>query len=90
MKRIHIRFGQRRTTISIDDYLFDILAIKINAETGDEHSTIKEWLQTRLVDQLGESSGRNNATYYARKIIITEIMDKELSTLYMDKIISST
>lgn len=88
MKRIHIKFGKRRTTISIDDYLFDILAIKLNAECGNEHSNIKNWLQKKLIDQLGESSGKNNATYYARKLIIMEIMDKELSTLYVDKIVS--
>lgn len=74
-------FGGKRTTISVDIILSELLAIKLGCipDDDDAHGTVREWLQETLVAHLGDDDARKSASQFARKYLIEEITDKSLS-----------
>lgn len=83
-KRFHVIVkkgrGTRRTTISIEDYIADYMAIKLGhaPDTPEAHSAVREWIQAEQDEQ--------NASYSVANIIkghmFEEIVDKNLSKKY--------
>ncbi len=90
-KRFHIWFGKKRTTISVDSILFELLAIKLKYRPDDEyaHSAVREWLQDTVTSNLGDQPGRKNATQWTRRYLIEAIADKQLGRKWNDWIIEN-
>ena len=84
--RFHIKFGSQRTTITVDNLLFEMMALRLRVQPDDEyaHSTVQEWLQDTMVSKLGDQPGRKNASQWARRYLIEEIADKRLHTRWVD------
>lgn len=80
-KRFHIWFGDSRTTITVDEILFELMAVKLKYAPDDEsaHSAVREWLQDKIISSLGEQPGNLGVSQYARRYLIDEIADKRLS-----------
>ncbi len=80
--KYHIVFDDKRTTISVDTILSELLAIKLGyaPDDDDAHSAVREWLQETLVSHLGDDSGPKSASQFARKYLIEQIADKKLSS----------
>ena len=77
---MHIRFGDKRTSITVDDVLFDLLALKLKVQPDDPEAfgRVREWLQVKLVEELGESPERKNASQWARRLIVLAVADRRL------------
>lgn len=86
-RRFHIMVkngrGTRRTTVSLEPYLADLMAIKLGHEprTLEAHAAVREWIQAEQDEQ--------NASYPCTNIIknhlVFEIADKSLSKKYWQK-----
>ncbi len=85
-ERFHILFGKKRTTISVDSILSEMMAIKLGVEPESEkaHQLLRKWLQEKLPENLGTNKGRKNASQWARRHMIEEIADKKLSERWVD------
>ena len=88
LDRYHITFAKQRTTISLDTFLSDLLAIKLKTEprTPEAHQAVREWLQEVLIERLGEKqkNQRIRASQWARHYVTLELMDKKLSKRYWE------
>jgi len=85
--RYHLDLGHKRTTISLDETVADLLAFKLCGSPGDEdaHSTVRNWLQ-EYVDQ-HKYKGRYNLSDLSaalREYAILFLVDKRLSTKFWD------
>lgn len=83
--RYHIRFAGRRTTITLDKILSELLGAELGVALGEKtyHSTVQQWLQATLNDKLGHNvPGGNSISQYARQYAIEAIAKREL----MDKV----
>lgn len=75
--------GTRRTTVSLEPYLADLLAIKLGEEprTLEAHAAVRAWIQAEQDEQ--------NASYLCTNIIkehlVLQIADKHLSKKYWKK-----
>lgn len=79
--RYHIRFRGRRTTVTLDKILSELIAMSfgLTPDRADYHSTVQQWLQATLTDKLGENvPGGSHISQYARKYAIEEIARREL------------
>lgn len=79
--RYHITFGEKRTTITVDTILSEMMAIYLQQTPGTEaaHRAVRLWLQDTLVSRLGEYEGRNDASQFARRYLIEAIADNKIS-----------
>ena len=79
--RYHIRFQGRRTTVTLDKILSELIAISygLTPDRTDYHSTVQQWLQATLTNKLGENvPGGSSISQYARKYAIEEIARRDL------------
>lgn len=55
--RYHIRFKGRRTTVTLDKILSNLIAAEFGVmpDRTDYHSTVQQWLQATLTDKLGQN-----------------------------------
>jgi hypothetical protein len=86
-KRVHLFRDKRhtkRTTISLEKYLYEVLAIHLGCapDDGETLSTVTEWLQNKLFEDYDKDRAR--VSQFLKKRIIFEIMDKKLSERYLD------
>ena len=83
--RYHITFKDKRTTISVDKILSDMMAVKLKRtpETEEAHTAVREWLQETLINHLGDQSG-GRPSRFAQIYLIKEIADKRLLNKYED------
>ena len=81
LEKYHITFGEKRTTISVDTILSQLMAIKLGKipATLEAHGAVREWLQERLVFELGDDEVRKDASQWARRYLIESIVDKKIS-----------
>ena len=80
--RMHIQLGEQRTTISVDDLLVGLLALKLGSQPDDVR-VVREWLQARLPDKIGIDKGiGKKASQHARVMMIEEVADIKLSSAY--------
>ncbi|HEY8272422.1 MAG TPA: hypothetical protein VIG33_16135 [Pseudobdellovibrionaceae bacterium] len=82
----HINFGKKRTTLTVDSILSELMAIKLGVEPGSEdaHSAVRQWLQKTVPEKLGTGRGRKNASQWTRRYLIEEIADRKISTAWTD------
>lgn len=72
-QRYHIRFHQRRTTVTVDRIISELLAVKLGVLPDDPeaHSLVRSWLEETLHDKLGENvPGGNRVSQYARQYAV--------------------
>lgn len=88
--RIHIQFGDGRTTISLDRMLFQLMAIKLGHAPDDAGAlpAVRAWLQERLPHKVGDTGRFKHASRGARTLILEAIADKELSSRLDDWIVA--
>mgnify|MGYP005847218845 CR=1 FL=1 len=80
--RMHIQIGEQRTTISVDDLLVGLLAIKLGKDPSDTR-VVREWLQEHLPAKIGTDRGiGKRASQHARILLIEAVADKDLSVAY--------
>lgn len=86
--RYHVQLGTKRTTITLDTVLSDLLAIKLGYRPDDAqaHAAVREWLQQQL-DEAGDPN-RIRTSQWLQEQVILAIADKKLSTKYDDYILS--
>jgi hypothetical protein len=88
LDRYHITFSKQRTTISLDTFLSDMLALKLKVEprTPEAHQAVREWLQEVIVERLGDKpkNQRISASQWARFYVTMDLMDNKLSKRYWD------
>ncbi len=90
MNRYHIQFADHRTTVSVDKMLSAMLAIKLGhePETPEGNRAVREWLQARLPDKVGNDKGIGKRTsQHAQALIVEAIADKKLSRAYDDWVV---
>lgn len=84
MKRYHLTLGQKRTTVSLDTMLSDLLAIRLGAfpQSPHAHGAVRAWLQQRL-DQANDP-GRLRVSQWLRDQAVLFLLDNNLSNTYLD------
>lgn len=80
--RIHIQFGDGRTTISLDRMLFQLMALKLGHSPDEAVAlpAVRAWLQERLPTKVGETGRHKQASRGARTLILEAVVDKDLSS----------
>ena len=79
--RYHIDFNNRRTTITVDSIISELLAVNFGLLPDDPaaHATVRNWLEKTLHDKLGENvPGGNRISQYARVYAVEELAKKRL------------
>jgi len=79
--RYHIHFKGRRTTITVDSIISQLLAVKLGLlpDAPEAHTVVRDWLEATLHDKLGENvPGGNRISQYARVYAIEALADKKL------------
>jgi len=85
--RLHIKLGDSRTTISADEMLCVMLALKLGHDP-DNQQAVREWLQERLPDKVGTDKGiGKKVSQAARELMIEAIADTKISRAYDDWVI---
>lgn len=87
--RYHMQLANRRTTVSMDSILSDLLAIKLKVEPGtaEAHTAVRELLESFIDD--GDRKRDVLLTRYVKDQAILYLVDKNLSTRYIDFYLSS-
>ena len=83
--KFHITYTDRRTTISVDTILSELMAIRLKQTPGtaEAHNAVRGWLQSTLIERLGEYSG-GRSSQFAREYLILAIADKRLVDTWRD------
>lgn len=79
--RYHIQLATRRTTISMDTVLSELLAIRLGVTPNSKaaHKKIREWLETTIHDKLGDNPpGHSQVSQWARRSAIEAIAEGKL------------
>ena len=84
--KYHISYADKRTTITVDTILSEMLAIKLKQipETDEAHSAVRGWLQDTLIENMGDQSAPGMASHFAKRYIIEFIADKRLVERWHD------
>jgi hypothetical protein len=85
--RYHIQFQGRRTTITVDRIISELLAVKLGVLPDDPqaHARVREWLEATLHDKLGENvPGGNRISQDARQYAIEALADPDLMSRVWD------
>lgn len=85
--RYHIHFGNRRTTITVDRVVSELLAVKLGVlpDASEAHSLVRQWFENTLHDKLGENvPGGNRISQDARQYAIEALADKKLINAVWD------
>ena len=86
-QRYHIHFQNRRTTITVDSIISELLAVKLGTLPNDPeaHSLIRRWFETTLREKLGDQvPGGNRISQYARQYVVEVLADKQLMNKVSD------
>ena len=91
--RYHIQLKSRRTTITLDTVLSELLAVKLGLSPADDkaHSAVRDWLQEMIVQKMGETMpGNSRLSQWTRQYAIEAIADPKLmnkvTSYWFDKI----
>ncbi len=90
-KAYHVTLGDRRTTVSMDNILSDLLALKLGVEPDapEAQGAVRGWLQAQL--DTSDDPGRIRVSQWLRRQAIEAVIDGKLASAYaahMDRIIS--
>ncbi len=86
--RYHVQLGTKRTTVTLDRILSELLAIKLGYKPDDAqtHTAVREWLQQQL-DDAGDPNRIRTSQWLQEQAIIA-IADKKISSKHDDWILS--
>jgi len=79
--RYHIQFQNRRTTLTLDTILSELLAIMhgVAPHTEEAHGVVRQWLQATLTEKLGANTPSGNSiSQYARRYATEAIASPDL------------
>lgn len=78
----HVVHGTRRTTVSLDKCLSNLLSLKLGHDprTEDAHSAVRDYLQETL-DHTPDP-GRTSVSQWLRQEILLELVEKKLAAKY--------
>ncbi len=78
--RVHIRLGSKRTTVTVDRVLFELMAINLGAlpDEPEAHGLVRDWLQDTIISRLGDENVRKSASQWARIYLIEAIAKTRL------------
>ncbi len=84
MTRYHVTLAQKRTTVSLDNLLSNLLAIHLGSlpQSPQAHRTVRAWLQDRL-DQANDP-GRILVSQWLRDQALLVLVDQPLANAYLD------
>jgi len=84
MQRYHIYLGAKRTTVTLDDTLAHMLAIRLGETplTPEAHTAVRTWLQEQLDE--GNDPGRAYVSRWLQQEVLLFIVDKKLSNKYLE------
>ena len=87
---IHVRFGEQRSTVSVDTVLFELLALQLGHQPDDAGAlpAVRAWLQERLPAKVGTTGRYKRASQGARVLLVEAIADKMLSQQRDDWIVA--
>src|SRR5512147_2160956 len=78
----HVTLGKRRTTVSLDNILSVVLALKFGTEPGTEeaHAAVRRYLQDKLDG--GNDLKRYYVSQWLREQALFELMDPKVTKMY--------
>lgn len=81
--RYHVTKGQTRTTVSLDNTLSGLLAIRLGEtpNTSAAHAAVRAWLQSRLDE--AQNPGRIKVSQWLAGEAMLFVADKNLSEKYL-------
>jgi hypothetical protein len=84
MMRYHLTLGDKRTTVSLDTLLADLLALRLGAcpQSPQARRTVRAWLQQQL-DQTYDP-GRVRVSRWLTHEALLFLVDEQLSETYLD------
>ncbi len=84
MKRYHLRLGSKRTTVSLDNMVSDLLAIRLGSvpQSPQAHGSVRAWLQQRL--DWDNDPGRLRVSQWLTDQALLFLVDNTLSDTYFD------
>ena len=85
--RYHIQFKNRRTTITVDRIISELLTVKLGLrlDAPDAHTQVRMWFEKTLHEKLGENvPGSNRISQDARHYAIEALADKTLMNKVWD------
>jgi hypothetical protein len=87
--RIHLfrdKECSRRTTISMEDYLYGLLALHLGymPDSREARKTVTEWLQDKLFEKHYYDVGRFRISQFLKQLVIFELVGEKLYREYMD------
>lgn len=82
--RYHVQLGIKRTTVSLDETLADLLALQLNQQphTPEAHTAVRAWLQRQL--EADNDPYRARVSQWLQGQVILALVDKKLSDAYGD------
>ncbi len=80
-RRFNISFGDKRTSITVDAVLFELMAFKLGCrpDSVEAHPTVRKWLEETLVSRLGDGPVHDSASQWARVYLVEAVADRELT-----------
>jgi hypothetical protein len=84
MKRYHLTLGHRRTTVSLDNLLSGLLAIRLGTtpQSPQAHDAVRAWLQQQL--DRNNDPGRCRVSQWLRDEVLLFLVDNTLADAYID------
>ena len=84
MQRYHVNLGEKRTTVTLNDTLGGVVALKLGQTPGtaEAHSAVRSWLQEQL--DINDDPNRVYVSRWLQQEAILFIADTELSRAYLD------
>ena len=84
MKRYHLSLDHKRTTVSLDNMVSDLLAIRLGSfpQSAQAHGAVRAWLQQQL--DRANDPGRIRVSQWLRDEAVLFLVDNKLSTTYLD------
>ena len=82
MQRYHVRIGIKRTTVTLDSPIPELLALSFKVEPNAAAATtaIQKWLQEKLDEE--DDPGRIRVSQWLRGKAIFHLLDKNISRRY--------
>ncbi len=88
-ERYHVKLGQKRTTVTLDNILSTLLSLKLGKqpESKEAHKVIRQWLQARL-DENNDAARTLVSEWLQDQVILYLIENTPLDKAYGDWIVS--
>lgn len=80
--KFHVNLGKRRTTITVDTIISNLLALKLGyaPETPEAYKAIREYFQEKLDE--GKDSGRVLVSYWLQEQALFELISPDTLKKY--------